>query len=181
MLPPSIVCNICYMLSLSHLKMFSEHVFKGIKLINSSLIFFHIDHLLGHFFSDCFDNHQIISLLILICLGIEAFKSWVTLLSCLHFTYTFNHHLGGMTWKKRRLWTDMSWFRFQLFCLTADQWRGPHSFSVSLSVKWGQYLLCILLWGLEIMSIRVQHRASCTDLTLQDLREAMFTCTNNGT
>ena len=54
--------------------MFSEHVFKGIKLINSSLIFFHIDHLLGHFFSDCFDNHQIISLLILICLGIEAFK-----------------------------------------------------------------------------------------------------------
>ena len=74
MLPPSIVCNICYMLSLSHLKMFSEHVFKGIKLINSSLIFFHIDHLLGHFFSDCFDNHQIISLLIFICLGIEAFK-----------------------------------------------------------------------------------------------------------
>ena len=168
------------MLSLRHLKMFSEHVFKGIKLINSSLIFFHIDHLLGHFFSDCFDNHQIISLLILICLGIEAFKSWVTLLSCLHFTYTFSHHLGGMMWKKKRLWTDMSWFRFQLFCLTADQWRGPHSFSVSLSVKWGQYLLCILLWGLEIMSIRVQHRASCTDLTLQELREAMFTCTNNG-
>ena len=169
------------MLSLRLLKMFSEHIFKGIKLINSSLIFFHIDHLLGHFFSDCFDNHQIISLLILMCLGIEAFKSWVTLLSCLHFTYTFSHHLGGMMWKKRRLWTDMSWFKFQLFCVTADQWRGPHSFSVSLSVKWGQYLLCILLWGLEIMSIRVQHRASCTDLTLQDLREAMFTCTNNGT
>ena len=39
--------------------MFNEHVFKGTKLINSSLIFFHIDHLLGHFFSDCFDNHQI--------------------------------------------------------------------------------------------------------------------------
>ena len=167
------------MLSLSHLKIFNEHVFKGIKLINSSLIFFHIDHLLGHFFSDCFDNHQIISLLILICLGIEAFKSWVTLLSCLHFTYTFSHHLGGMMWKKRRLWTDMSWFKFQLFCVTADQWCNLTQ-SVSSSVKWGQYLLCILLWGLEIMSIRVQHRASCTDLTPQELREAMCTCTNDG-
>ena len=46
--------------------MFSEHIFKGIKLINSSLIFFHIDHLLGH---------RIVSLLTLTCLSVEAFKS----------------------------------------------------------------------------------------------------------
>ena len=45
--------------------MFSEHIFKGIKLINSSLIFFHIDHLLGH---------RIVSLLTLTCPSIDAFK-----------------------------------------------------------------------------------------------------------
>ena len=46
----------------------------------------------------------------------------------------------------------------------SDQWCGQ-SFSVSSSVKWGQHLLWSLLWGLEIISIRFQNRAWCTDLT----------------
>ena len=39
----------------------------------------------------------------------------------------------------------------------------PHLISVSSSVKWGQYFLCSLLWGLEIISIVVQHSAWCWD------------------
>ena len=35
----------------------------------------------------------------------------------------------------------------------------PHLVSVSSSVKWGQYFLCSLLWGLEINSIVVHHRS----------------------
>ena len=159
--------------------MFNEHVFKGTKLINSRLIFFHIDHLLGHFFSVCFDNHQIIILLILICLGIEAFKSWVTLLSCLHFKYTFSHHLGSIIWKRRRLWTDMSWFRFQLFCLTSDQWcdltqsQFPHLWN-------GASASCEL-----VVRIRDnQHQGPAQSLVhrsySQELREAVCMCTNDG-
>lgn len=80
--------------------------------------------------------------------------------------------------KKALNWHELVQIPALLFNSWAVMW--PHSLSVSASVKWGQHLLCILLWGLEIMSIRVQHRASCTDLTLQELREAMCTCTNNG-
>ena len=41
----------------------------------------------------------------------------------------------------------------------------PHLVSISSSVKWDQYFLCSLLWGLEIIIVRVQHKAWCTDLT----------------
>ena len=54
----------------------------------------------------------------------------------------------------------------------------PHLVSVSSSGKWGQYLPCSLLQRLEIISIRVQHSAWFTDLTHQELREAMCTHTN---
>ena len=54
----------------------------------------------------------------------------------------------------------------------------PHLVSVSSSGKWGQYLPCSFLQRLEIISIRVQHSAWCTDLTHQELREAMCTHTN---
>ena len=99
------------MLSLRLLKMFSEHIFKGIKLINSSLIFFHIDHLLGH---------RIVGLLTLTCLSVDAFK----ILNYLSVVFISNVP-SVTTWaawceRAERLWADMSWFRFQLFCLTAD-------------------------------------------------------------
>ena len=45
----------------------------------------------------------------------------------------------------------------------------------------GPVLPVSLLWGLEVISVRVQHRAWCTDLTPQELREAMYMCTNDGT
>ena len=75
--------------------MFSGHVFKGIKLINSSLIFFHIDHLLGHFFSDCFDNHQIMFIDIYMSRyrGLQVLSYFIELSS---FQIYLSHHLGGM-------------------------------------------------------------------------------------
>ena len=56
----------------------------------------------------------------------------------------------------------------------------PHLISVSSSVKWGQYFLCSLLWGLEIISIMVQHSAWCTDLIPQEQRKAVCMCINDG-
>ena len=78
---------------------------------------------------------------------------------------------------------DMIWFIFQLFCLTADHPQTSDVTSLSLSFlicEMGPVLPVSLLWGLEIISIRVQHRAWCTDFTPQEMREPMCTCKNDG-
>ena len=54
----------------------------------------------------------------------------------------------------------------------------PHLVPVSSSGKWDQYLPGSLLQRLKIISVRVQHSAWCTDLTYQELREAMCMYTN---
>ena len=77
----------------------------------------------------------------------------------------------------------MIWFRFQLFCLTVEHPQTSDMTLLSLSFlicEMGPGLPVSLLYGLEIISVRVQHRASCTDLTLQELREAVCMCTNDG-
>ena len=108
------------MLSLRLLKMFSKHIFKGIKLINSSLIFFPHRSLNWSFFSDCLDNQRIISLLILTWIGIEAFKAWVTLI--LSSFQIYSSFTIWPAWCERAECSELrwAWFRFHLFCLTAD-------------------------------------------------------------
>ena len=75
-------------------------------------------------------------------------------------------------WKSRSLWTDMSWVRFQLFCLTA-QTSDVTSLSLSFLIWVMGPVLTVQLVVKIRDSIRVQHRAWCTDLTHKELREAM--------
>ena len=76
--------------------------------------------------------------------------------------------VNGVT--KSRTWLS-NWTE-----LTLRTVMWPHLVSVSSSGKWGQYSPCSLLQ--RLISVRVQHSSWFTDLTHQELREAMCTHTN---
>lgn len=168
---------------------FRHYIVKGMMLINSSLIFFHIDCLtlqiplgcpkvctfilylctlfsLDIFFSDCLDNNRIISVLILLCRGIGGSRLWVILVLPAFDMSQLAPGKPNVKDKKIMNWHELVQipaFAYQLTLFRPVMWPYLVCF---LICEMGPVLLCSLLWGLEIISIRV-HKAWCTGSYLQ--------------